>query len=260
MASRKEQKERARQQRLAAEAAAAAKAARTRRLRLGGIVAAAAIVAAVIAVAAASSGGGGSGTPARVSTTSIAGLGNLQAAPSPGPLGAEAVPIPQAPALASTASAATGQPVNGVQCGATEQTLFHVHTHLTIFVNGQARQVPYGIGIPPPRQVQQSAQGPFVASGTCFYWLHTHAADGIVHIESPVRRTFTLGDFFALWGQPLGPDQVGPATGKVTAFYNGALYRGNPRNIPLGNHVQIQLDVGSPLIAPEKISFAGTQL
>ena len=27
-------------------------------------------------------------------------------------------------------------------------------------------------------------------------WLHTHAADGIVHIESPVDRTYTLGNFF----------------------------------------------------------------
>lgn len=36
-------------------------------------------------------------------------------------------------------------------------------------------------------------QGPFIASGTCFYWLHTHAADGIIHVESPVHRVFTLG-------------------------------------------------------------------
>jgi hypothetical protein len=46
----------------------------------------------------------------------------------------------------------------------------------------------------------------------------------------------------------------------VTAFYDGALYTGNPRDIPLGKYKQIQLDVGTPLIAPEKISFAGTGL
>jgi hypothetical protein len=34
-----------------------------------------------------------------------------------------------------------------------------------------------------------------VAGGSCFMWLHTHAADGIVHIESPVTRTFTLVAF-----------------------------------------------------------------
>jgi hypothetical protein len=46
----------------------------------------------------------------------------------------------------------------------------------------------------------------------------------------------------------------------VTSFYDGRLYHGNPREMPLGSHTQIQLDVGSPLIAPEKISFAGTGL
>jgi hypothetical protein len=68
-------------------------------------------------------------------------------------------------------------------------------------VNGSARQVPAGIGIPGAR-TQNSAKGPFFSSGTCFYWLHTHAADGVIHIESPVQRAYTLGDFFYEWGQP----------------------------------------------------------
>jgi hypothetical protein len=29
-----------------------------------------------------------------------------------------------------------------------------------------------------------------------FTWLHTHAADDIIHTESPVNRTYTLGEFF----------------------------------------------------------------
>jgi hypothetical protein len=64
-------------------------------------------------------------------------------------------------------------------------------------------------------------------------WLHTHVPDGVIHIESPVRRGFTLGDFFDEWGLPLSTDQVGPAKGRVTAFYDGKVYQGNPRDIPL---------------------------
>jgi hypothetical protein len=263
MASRKAQKERARQERLAAEQAAAEQTARRRRLQMGGGVGLAIVVGAVVAIVAATSGGGGnssgSGSSPKVVTTSTTSLGKLTPAPSPGPLGPEAVPIPQAAPLASTASKANGQTVDGIQCNTGEQTLFHVHTHLTIFVNGTARQVPYGIGIP-GAQVSQSAQGPFVGSGSCFYWLHTHAADGIVHIESPINRTYTLGDFFDIWNQPLSRNQVGPVHGKVTAFYDGALYTGSPRDIPLGKYKQVQLDVGTPLIAPEKISFSGTGL
>jgi hypothetical protein len=30
--------------------------------------------------------------------------------------------------------------------------------------------------------------------------LHTHDATGIIHVESPTRRSFNLGDFFDVWG------------------------------------------------------------
>src|SRR5581483_12030445 len=30
--------------------------------------------------------------------------------------------------------------------------------------------------------------------------LHTHEPDGIIHVESPVNRKFTLGEFFDVWG------------------------------------------------------------
>lgn len=70
-----------------------------------------------------------------------------------------------------------------------------------------------------------------------------------------MQRNYTLGDFLAIWGQPLGSNQVGPSNGKVTAFFNGKAYLGNLRNIPLGNHVQIQLDVGRSLVGPESIDF-----
>jgi hypothetical protein len=248
MASRKEQKERARRERLAAEQAAAEQAAKRRRLQIGGGVGIAIVAGVVVAVAAASSGGGGGGTgpSARLSTTSSSSLGKLQPVASEGPVGPEGIPVPQGPALAPAASSATGQSVDSIQCNANEQLLFHIHAHLAIFVSGTARQVPAEVGIPP--------------GAGCLYWLHTHASDGIMHIESPVQRTFTLGDFFDVWRQPLGPDQAGPEHGHVTAFYNGALYQGNPRNIPLNRYAKIQLDVGTPLIAPEQISFAGTGL
>jgi hypothetical protein len=86
-------------------------------------------------------------------------------------------------------------------------------------------------------------------------WLHTHSADGIIHTESPVRRTYTLGDFFDIWGQQLARNQVGPAHGPVTALFNGRVFTGNPRQIPLLAHAQIQLEVGRPLLAPEHITF-----
>jgi hypothetical protein len=230
---------------------------RRRRRWLAGAGAAVVVIGAAIGITLALTGGGTtttSASPPKPKLAALSTLGTLQPAPAPGPLGPEGVPVPAAPALASTATAATGQPVDGISCESTEQTLFHIHAHLTVFVNGSARQIPAAIGIP-GAQAEQTPEGPFIASGTCFYWLHTHAADGVIHIESPVQRTYTLGNFFDIWGQPLGPDQVGPETGHVVALYNGQVYLGNPRDIPLTAHAQIQLMVDTPLIAPQQISW-----
>jgi hypothetical protein len=229
--------------------------ARRRRRRLWLTWAGAAVVAIGAAVGITLSLTGGS-APASgpLPLASLSTLGTLQPAPAAGALGPEGVPVPAVAALAGTTTAATGQSVDGIGCQTGEQTLFHIHAHLTIFVNGSARQVPAAIGIP-GAQATSTPQGPFIESGTCFYWLHTHAADGIIHIESPVVRTYTLGNFFDEWRQPLGPDQVGPASGHVVAIYNGQVYQGNPRNIPLTAHAQIQLEVGTPLVAPEQITF-----
>jgi hypothetical protein len=171
-----------------------------------------------------------------------------------GSAGPEGVPIPDGPQLAGEDLNSASAPVDGIDCQGSEQVLFHIHAHLTVFVDGAPRRVPYGIGIP-GAQISPTAAGPYVAAGSCFYWLHTHAADGVIHIESPVARTFTLGDFFDVWGQTLGPTRVGPARGPVTALYNGRVVRGNPRAIPLTEHAQIQLEVGRPLVARVAISF-----
>lgn len=143
--------------------------------------------------------------------------------------------------------------MDGISCQSGEQVAFHIHARLTIFVHGVPERVPPGVGIADP-QPQQSARGPFVASGACFAWLHTHAADGIVHIESPVQRTFTLGNFFDVWGQPLSQTRVGPARGHVTALVNGRVWLGDPRSIQLQAHAQIQLEVGRPLVSPVRIT------
>lgn len=186
-------------------------------------------------------------------------LGPLKAAPAAGAMGPERVPIPAAQALAGTSAATSGQAIDGISCQTAEQTVFHIHTHLTIFVHGQQRQVPAGIGIP-HAVAQQTSAGPFVDSGRCFYWLHTHAADGIIHIESPEQRTFTLGDFFDEWNQPLSAGQVGSAKGAVTVIVNGKVWTGSPRNVPLGSHENLQVEVGAPLVAPETINWSITGL
>jgi hypothetical protein len=146
--------------------------------------------------------------------------------------------------------AAQGATVDGIQCQTSEQVAYHIHTHLAIFVSGASRTVPAGIGIPGPQQVQNG----FVVGGNCLYWLHTHDPTGIIHIESPAQRVYTLGQFFDIWGQPLSSTQVGSASGHVTAYVNGKPFAGDPRTIKLTPHAVIQLDVGTA-VPPRPYTF-----
>lgn len=217
-----------------------------------GIAAGLAAFAATAALALTRNGGAGS---APLPLAALSSLGHLSPIAAVGPLGPEGVPIPRAPTLARPRLLGSGEQIDGITCQAGEQVLFHIHAHLTIFVRGVARRTPAGVGVAPPYDVEETPRGAFVAGASCFMWLHTHSADGIIHTESPIQRTYTLGDFFDIWGQRLDREHMGPTRGPVTAFFNGHLYTGNPREIPLLAHAQIQLDLGRPLTAPEQITF-----
>ncbi len=52
-----------------------------------------------------------------------------------------------------------------------------------------------------------------------------------------------------------GTTRLGRPAGPVTALYDGQVYRGNPRDIPLTAHAQIQLEIGTPLVAPVSITW-----
>jgi hypothetical protein len=270
--SKSKAQRRADAQRRAAEQRAAEKRKKRTRLglQIGGAVAVVALVVVLIVVMT----GGSSGTPAVFTNPHIplqpipASMKANWVHPPAGKAGPETVPLTTGPKLANLDTAASGQSVSGVQCNTNEKLVSHVHTHLTIFVNGQSRVIPYGVGIPGFQAYQISPPAPagpgaFVETGTCFYWLHVHANDGIIHVESPSKTEgFTLGQFFDIWGVPLSSTQVGSATGKVTVFFTSPgkspkLFTGNPRDVPLGDHYQIQLDVGTPIVAPVQVTNWG---
>ena len=141
-----------------------------------------------------------------------------------------------AAACGGSSAGASPQPVDGIPCESSEQLTYHVHAHLTIFVNGQQVAVPALIGI--------DEQKP------CIYWLHTHDNTGVIHIEAPSQKQFTLGEFFDVWGQPLSATQLlgntADASHQVRAFVGGQPYTGDPRSVPLTAHADIVLEFGPP--------------
>ncbi|HLI07870.1 MAG TPA: hypothetical protein VKV40_14970 [Ktedonobacteraceae bacterium] len=81
----------------------------------------------------------------------------------------------------------TYPPINGITCDPGMHATYHIHVHLAIYIKGNPVTIPQGIGIP--------------SSGNCYYWLHTHTSDGIVHIEAPSTSDnwLALDDFIAIW-------------------------------------------------------------
>lgn len=192
-------------------------------------------------------------------TVALLHRGGRAAAGSSPALGPEGMPLQTGVPLAPTGAAGSGATVDGIRCDAAEQVAYHIHAHLAVFVDGASRPVPYGIGVVAP-VVSDTPQGPFAQATVCYYWLHTHAEDGVIHVESPTEKQYTLGAFFDIWRQPLGPSRVGPADGPVTAYVDGKAYHGDPRGIVLREHADIQLDVGSPVVPPQPVDWSRSAL
>jgi hypothetical protein len=137
-------------------------------------------------------------------------------------------------------AAATGQPISGVSCDAMEGQRLHIHQHLVILDHGNPVAIPPNVGQVPAKR--------------CLYWVHTHTPDGIIHIEAPQDRSFTLGDFFAIWGQPLTRTEAATAyaskDSKLRVWVNGKAYKGDPRKIVLAKHADIVIEAGPPYPKP----------
>jgi hypothetical protein len=67
----------------------------------------------------------------------------------------------------------------------------HFHPTLTIIVDDEAEVVPGNVGI----------------RGNCMAEAHTHDTSGTIHFESVAAgKTFTVADFFAVWGRSIERD------------------------------------------------------
>jgi hypothetical protein len=170
---------------------------------------------AVLGAAVAVAGCGGSATPR-----------DPAAVPTPVAVGAAFRPPAAPPQVAA------GQPVAGLACAATGAPRYRVHVEL--FVRGLVVLLPAGIG-----------RGP-----GCDYPLRTTEPTGLVEVAGRAPRT--LGELFAVWGQPLRRDRVGRFRGAVVAYVDGRLQTTEPAAIPLTRHAEIVLEVGLPRVPPHR--------
>lgn len=121
---------------------------------------------------------------------------------------------------------------SGLDALTMEGAVLHRHEHLDLYVNGRAVTIPAFVGI--------DQEAGFLTE------LHTHDTSGIVHVESPVRRSFTLGQFFCEWGVKLNAQCVGPYQGQLAWWVDGRRMHGNPALLQLRQHQEIVIAAGRP--------------
>jgi len=129
--------------------------------------------------------------------------------------------------------------IDDISCDRMEHFKMHIHAHLDIFINGSAFTIPSDVGRIPDH---------------CIYWVHTHDQKGIIHIESPENRNFTLGEFFDIWGQNFSNNQifdniVEESDNNILSVYvNGKKIstRNDYRQITINAHDEIAIVYGNP--------------
>jgi hypothetical protein len=166
-------------------------------------------------------GGGSSGPPPAVDWSKLVGV---QTGSAPWNAGVDHLPDRLGPLGLSELSA--------------EGVAIHIHQHLDIFVNGKKETVPAQIGI---------YDGQFLTE------LHTHDTTGVMHVESDKKRTFSLGEFFGVWGVRLTNTCVGGYCRPKMPwklYINGAPYSGDPSKVVLIKHQEFAFVIGKP---PKKI-------
>lgn len=78
--------------------------------------------------------------------------------------------------------------------------MMHIHTHLTLMIDGAKAVVPAQIGIDSPLWNFHSLDSNGM---TGMAPLHTHDTSGTIHVESYKDQDYTLGEFLATWGMQL---------------------------------------------------------
>jgi hypothetical protein len=127
-----------------------------------------------------------------------------------------------------------------------EGTALHTHQHLDVFVKGERVPIPAGIGIDWANR--------FISP------IHTHDASGIIHVESPTVETFTLGQFFDVWGVRLDARCIGgycaDGAKRLHVYENGTLVERDPRALALTPHAEIVVTYGTAADGPQPVPRA----
>jgi hypothetical protein len=162
-----------------------------------------------------------------------------------------------------------GQKVDKVPCQPTEYLNdYHVHMYLGIVDHGRQVAVPDAIGLIKPGPEQNG----YITTAGCFYYIHTHDASGMIHVEDPASlppsaTPYTLKNVLDIWGMKYSHTSFGPFKGEVRVFvgnpsslgvttvnhYTQFKKAGQLGTIPVKSHEVIWIEIGKPVTKAGKL-------
>lgn len=157
-----------------------------------------------------------------------------------------------------------GNPVDKVPCDATEYLNdYHVHMYLGIVYKGKQVAVPDAIGLKGPGPETNG----YISTAKCFYYIHTHDASGMIHVESPTNlppsaTVYTLKNILDVWGMKYTSTSFGKFKGQLHVFVGNPAalgdttvskfakfkHAGKLGDIAVKSHEVIWLVIGKPTI------------
>lgn len=135
-----------------------------------------------------------------------------------------------------------GTPIGRFNCVFNPPQALEFYAHLSILVNNELQRVPLYLGAHRTPQTH------------CFYAIHTHDASGRIHVTPAAPGTFTLGELFQIWGQPLSNTNVAGISGLPIEVFvtDGAttvkVEDTDWASIELRPYREITIALGTPLI------------
>jgi hypothetical protein len=135
-----------------------------------------------------------------------------------------------------------GSPIGPFTCVVNTPDAFEFDVHLSILVNNEPQRIPTYLGA-----------STLAAGGHCFYTIHSHESSGRIHVTPDAAGTFTLGQLFQIWNQPLTNTNLAGITGLPIEIFvtdNGVVTKveeADWTNIELRNRREITIGVGTPV-------------
>lgn len=144
-----------------------------------------------------------------------------------------------------------GTPIGSFNCILNPPHTFAHYTHVSIIQNNEALALPGNIGASPTGNTH------------CFYTLHTHNSSGKVHVTPAAAATFTLGEFFTIWKQPLTNTNVAGITGLPVEIFvtdgttTTKVEEADWANIEMKDHREITISLGTEVTEIPNFTWTG---